>query len=628
MSEWMPKSAREVPEEEWMPKSAKAVTLARPRSVLHLAKAAVDEMNPAERFASGIGYGLTNTGKNVGDILANLPGQSPWLAGAKNLGVEFLRPDREKWAEEQKDASFLTDTTSGMLGNVVGESAALLPLSMATGGAARLIPAAAKGAPFLARALPKAAQFALNALEGGGQGYVTGGPENRDTGSMMGALGNAVVGPLLSKTLGAAYRGIVKPTASALKLVKEGVKDLTMGQMAPRSALAQFEEAGTSSGLGGSILRAQRERGVDQWKDVIFNKQKPPGMANLPEGTDAERLAAAYQGFNEAYSPIKSKPIPADMGGVTMRDAMKEAFHAAAEDPRVMTDGNTRAMVEKFLQNEGTILDKVQTTPWPSSPLLASGQAQAGGPLRLSTAAAAAAPDSSALALRQANPLAKQGGIIIPPKDVIPPMRGSIPAEALMEVREGIRREAREQTGDDSAARRLLGNAEETLSDALDTHLPRDAAENLRAIDAQYRKHKVVSDAVRRAGDSPEGLRPMHLSNAVKAHEDPGKYARGGGGALRDMAAAGRDVFDARIPLTGARYLTAGPLNYVTAPIAALANMGLPKRLLTGTTKPQQLAQGVEAALQKQLAIASFLRGLRTNAMVPQRDREADYAQE
>jgi len=293
-----------------------------------------------------------------------------------------------------------------------------------------------------------------------------------------------------------------------------------------------------------------------------------------------------------------------------MREAMTEAFQAAADDPAVMAPKATRDMVESFLQNQGTVLDKVPVTPWPSSPLLPAGR-QLPRALGLP---ANAGPSSSALVPTQPNALAKAGGIVIPPRDVIPPMRGSIPATALMDVRSNIRKEAAQQLSGknpDYASAQLLGNAEKTLSEALQTHLPKKAASKLRAVDRQYRKYKVVEDAMRNAGDSPSGVRPTHLERAIKSAQEGGSYARGEGaglGELRNLSSAGREVFDTRIPMTGARYLTAGPLSWATSPLAALANTRLPKGLMTGTTAPQQWAQALEGAIGRRPAISGPLR--------------------
>lgn len=553
---------------------------------------AVRGMSAYDRLMAGVGAGFDAVGKNVGDLVTQ--GFDP-----RTPGVARLRPDPEAWEEERRNTQALSDTTPGFIGKIVGETAGMAPATMAASAAlpGLLPPAVAASAPWLARALPKAARMAFNAAEGFGQGYLMGGPGARKEAGGIGAAINAVGGPLLGKALAATYRGVVKPTAAALKLMKEGVSDLTIGQMSPRSWLSQFEEAGTSSGAGGNILKAQRQRAVDQWKDVVLRKTTPPGMPPATEGSTAEKLAETYRGFNEAYGPIKASPVPADMGGVTMRDAMSEAFRAATEDPMVMAPQATRDMVGEFLGNQATLLDRVPMTPWPSSPLLPAGQAL---PRAMGLPANAGA-SSGAMVPTQANPLAQAGGIIIPPKPVVPGLRGTIPAGAVMKVRENIREEiGRQLSGKnpDYTSARFLENAEEPLTNALDTHLPKDAAKKLRGVDSQYRKYKTVEDTVRRAGDAPDGFRPTHLEAAVKAREEAGNYARGAGGVMRDLSAGGREVFDGRVPLTGARYLTAGPMHWVTSPMAAFANTSWPKAVITGTGWPQRWAQAMERSIE------------------------------
>jgi hypothetical protein len=173
---------------------------------------------------------------------------------------------------------------------------------------------------------------------------------------------------------------------------------------------------------------------------------------------------------------------------------------------------------------------------------------------------------------------------------------------ALLEARSNIRAEiARRMRSGDEAGAKLLRGAEGELTAHLEAGLSDEAASALRATDSQYGRYKVVEDAVRRGGDQPGGFTPAQLSQAVRASTQKGAYARGGGGALRDLAAAGRESLDTRIPPTGARLLNIGG-----ALPAWLANTGTGKATLLGETAPQRFIQRGEDRLRE----AGLLRAL------------------
>lgn len=605
MAEWKPKSAREVTDGEWRPKSGKPVEphFSPPSFVRGQREA--DQMGDVQRFFTGMGGGAVNMAKNVGDVLTE--GFDP-----RTPGVSWMKPDPQKWAEERAAQRYVTDSNVGEVGNFVGENAPLAAFGVGVGSALRA--GLAKAAPVaikapglvgkLVRALPRA-------VEGYYTGRAAGGPEHRNLGGGLGAAANVALPPLFSAGGRIMWRGLVNAGEAAQALHKAGVTKQTIGQMSPRSMVSQFEEAGTSSGAGGNILKAMRQEPVEQYQGVVLKKAPAPGSGPLPEGTVSERLRAAYESYDPAYGAIKEAPIPADMGGVSMRQAMGEAFDAVANNPDILADEIQRGAVNKFLQNKATVLDKVPVTPWPQSPRLPPGAAP-GGPLGLPANASPSNPEALALALPDA--LARRG-IVIPPKPVIPGMRGSIPAGAVMKVREGIRGQAAKTlASEDYTSAELLGGAEDVLTDALDTHLPKDGARKLRATDAAYAKYKTVADAVGRARDAPDGFRPTHLEAAVKAAAPTDDaYARGWGGELRDLSRHGREVFDQRVPLTGARALTAGPGHWVTTPTAVAANAlfnssPTVKNAMLGNLPLQRALTAAEAKLLRQESLARALR--------------------
>lgn len=131
--------------------------------------------------------------------------------------------------------------------------------------------------------------------------------------------------------------------------------------------------------------------------------------------------------------------------------------------------------------------------------------------------------------------------------------------EKLLAVRSNIRDALRQKarTGDEVIP--LLKDAESAVTQAIVKGAPPEVAEKLAATDQQYALYKTLEDAARRAGDQPAGLSPTHLQNAIKGSTAPGAYSRGAGGELRDLARAGKETFDVRVPMTGARMVTMIP---------------------------------------------------------------------
>lgn len=161
-----------------------------------------------------------------------------------------------------------------------------------------------------------------------------------------------------------------------------------------------------------------------------------------------------------------------------------------------------------------------------------------------------------------------------------------VSSDDVLALRSVVREEARGET--DRAARLLYEKAEEYLSEALEKNLPPKTAAALRATDKQYAKMKTVSEAIGYARDQPTGVTPAQLSAAVAATTPDEAYQQGAGGALRSLADAGGRTVGAKIPMTGMRLLSAGPVPYVTGPLSYMANLPGPKAFLTGQTAAQK----------------------------------------
>jgi hypothetical protein len=455
-------------------------------------------------------------------------------------------------------------------------------------------------------------------------------------GSAAGATLGAAI-PVASKAVGSAWRGVVKPTPAAELLRKKGV-DLTVGQMSPGNVLAQVEEAGQSSALFGRHLQGLRQKGREGWQNAVVNEARAPGGPRVLGETDvADQLAQAYEGYTPAYDAARGNPVRVD--------GLDQALRGAADDPAIYATPQDISAAQRFIGNEAGLIERaapevtqVEAPGARAGLRLVPSEPKAGGPplgplpdalRRQGGIEGTVVPDPTRLRPRVLGPLpqvrqapptgaatragrpAAVAAEAVRPTAGQPRMSGVVDADALLEARSNIRTEiARRMRSGDEAGAGLLRNAEKALSARLEAELPEDAAAALRAADSHYGRYKVVEDAVRSAGDQPGGFTPAQLSNAVRrGSASKGAYARGAGGPLRELAAAGRASLDTRSPPTGAR-LTGIPF----AAVAAAANTGLGKRAVTGQLMPQRLAQTVEGWLEREGLSGALEAYLKTRA--------------
>lgn len=367
---------------------------------------------------------------------------------------------------------------------------------------------------------------AADEQEGMGLGAAVGVP--------LGVAGQAIgegAGELLGRGLSAAGRGIkrfatglIEPSDAAKYLESKGVKGLTLGQMNPNTPFAQIEEASTTTAGLGQSIKGQRDVGRAQWQDAALNMSRAPGMAPLNPADDIAERLG--QSYGAFGSAYDSiRDVPVATRGLG-------GLIDAVDDPSVLANSEQRATVARFLENQMTTLD---------------GRLVAGS----------------------GGPTATAGDLIA--------------------IRSGVREAIRDASkAEDYATANLLKRAEEQLTASLEEELPDAARDALRAADGAYGKYKTIETAVGKAGDQPGGLSPTHLSRAVQQSTPPGLYARGGGGELRTLASAGKDVLDAKIPMTGARLLATSPVPHLVGPFAYVSNLPGPKQVMLGRTDWQK----------------------------------------
>lgn len=479
------------------------------------------------------------------------------------------------------------------------------------------------------------------ALSGAGDPKATSGERAFDTvlGAVAGA-GGATGLPLAARMASAAYRGIVQPTEAAQYLRSKGVP-LTVGQMNPNSKLAQLEEVGTSYGAIGPEIEAQRRAASQGWQNAVLDEARPPGMPKLnPQQPIDERLAAAYKGFDEAYAPARGVMVePRTSAGVPLLPQPAKPLPAAPAAPGVPAAAPSapKSNFPRARGPDGRFLKGPAPAPTPeTAPAPAVAPADVGATRAGRPSAMPQSPTSTPAAPPASPPQPTPGAFdrIVDDPSVLATAdergvvrkfleneltliskgadKGNVPSDVILKMRSNIRNKlAQEMKAQNFPKAQLLENAERELTDVLETSLPPENMAALRAADAQYARYKPVESAVARAGDQPGGFTPAQLSASIRSDMEKGAYARGGGGEMRQLASAGREVLDARVPKTGMRTLATMPgLRWPMAAMSYSANLPGPQRFLLGETAPQRAFTTVEDAL------ASVLRRTPTEAGV------------
>ena len=156
-----------------------------------------------ENLKAGVGRGLTNTVRNLGNIL---PGEKYDLVSNEEL-EEAKRLDAD-----------LMDTGEGQFGNFVGETAALLPLGVGVGAGAKALRGARTASTGLSKT--RAALTGTPAqmgVEGAAAGYLLADPENRADAALVGGGFSAGLGKTLKMLKGGMTNPWAKKSAEALR---------------------------------------------------------------------------------------------------------------------------------------------------------------------------------------------------------------------------------------------------------------------------------------------------------------------------------------------------------------------------------------------------------------------------
>lgn len=281
---------------------------ARPRGRVNLGGpySPTEGMSAGQRFAAGIGRGMFNIARNVGNVAGMVDDQTIRDAN-------------------QRDKALL-DTRAGSLGNIVGEAAAVTPLTMGIG----------TGLGALGRGTAAAARVAGNpitrgAVEGATQGFLSAGPDNRASGAVTGGL-SGMVFPALSAGFRTAAQGL-RRTPEAQLLLDRGVS-LTPGQLNPTGTVNQVEETLQSVPWVGSVIRNARENAQEQFNRVAVQQGSFAPLSGTAR-TLNDQLDEAFRSFDAAYAPARGVPVaPQVRGGGGNPQPLSKAFDAIGQKAR------------------------------------------------------------------------------------------------------------------------------------------------------------------------------------------------------------------------------------------------------------------------------------------------------
>jgi len=343
-----------------------------------------------------------------------------------------------------------------------------------------------------------------------------------------------------------------------------------------------------AGGIAGKVARGLKRTPEAQ---ELLNKgvDLTPGLLN-PEGQR-----------NASEEAAQSLPLVGSMFARARGNALKgfqqQAVSEAAAPGATIAKGDVHEMLNDAYKSFQPLYD--QAKGFPVSPTIMRTQ---GPDIPLAKAFKSAVADKSALASAEdrkvvsnflSNELSRANG----------------KSDSLLEMRSNVRDKIRQANLDGKSAQAdLLKNGAQAITLALQSQLPKDAQAALQTADSKYGTYKLIEDAVARSKDRSAGLTATNLQDAVAAATPKSVYARGGGGPLRDLARAGKAVFDVRSPPTGARMETmlpgmaaahAHPLLSLPPALARLAMTATPtgRAIAAGMTSPQQWAQGVLGAI-------------------------------
>lgn len=417
-----------------------------------------------------------------------------------------------------------------------------------------------------------------------------------------GVLGGVGIGGALGATggLGSGIANTGRVLAANPGLQTAGA--VTGGISSDLARRGGFGAIGQSiAGLIGGSLPGVALQGAN--KLVTGLSRTPEAQRLIDAGVDLTPGQMNPKGFaNQLEETVQSAPLvgPVVRGA---RDNARSTFQRAAANAgaapgTVIRQGDPAQMLDDAYQSFQPLYDKAKG--FPVRPEIVN---TTGPNVRIDAALSRAVANRGVRATAEERALV-QGFL---DDQLTKPLQSS---DDLLNIRSAVRAESRAANASgQSAQSELLDDADNAITQALDSQLPPDALRALRTADSKYGDYKTLEKAVYSGSTKPEGFTPFDLAKSVKQSnrgENLGGYARGGGGPLRELADDAVKSMEVRAPATGQR-LAALPVATVAAPvILGLAGSQSGRRLAQGITAPQRLVQNSSLyrsqALQRELA--------------------------
>ena len=400
-----------------------------------------------------------------------------------------IQPDPLKAAVAQQ----LQSTTGGKVGSFLMDTGLTAPLGgAATSGLARLGGVGARIA---------GNTFGRAAVQGAVQGAATAPPGSRLEGAGLGAVLSPAL-PLAGAAGGKVVQGLTR-TPEAQALLDRGVQ-LTPGQMNPTGKIVnRAEQAFTNLPIvGGTIANARAAAQPQYARAMVQDAMAPGAKLTTTSGDFNDLIAEGQQGFDQAYNSTLRSSVPG--GGFP-------------------------------------VTPKILNTSGPDTPLSKA-------------LSQLAATPRAGLTQAQRQGLGQQLQDQLNETIAVAKRSGGLQADDLQQLRSAFRDAARDVSPIDNASRAQRGfwsDAQQTVTQALESQLPSKTSQALRDIDQQYSKFAIVRDVAKAAKDQPGGPTPAQFTNAI-AQATPASTYAAGGGWNRDLSKSARSVFQSTVPQTGA----------------------------------------------------------------------------
>jgi len=313
-------------------------------SMQDIEKVRGEEYTGSEKFMAGVGQGMTNIARNVGNITG------------------FVS-DEEMEQRKEQDAPLLS-TGAGMTGSLTGEVAALAPLGPAVAGGQKLIQGAnvARTLGPVVQGLSKSRTAALGA-EGAAGGAIAAGPNNRALGASTGLGFGAGFGAAVdtAKRLSKGFvmaKNKVSPQGSELEgyLGKE-LSHSIVGVGGPEGGYFRFALTEMIPYLPGGGEVAKQFKAADA--DVVKYAIK---MAT-PDGLEVKDVAGLQKAFADGYDSALS--------GRTFDFSAADWRGASGETRRIVNDAITKYADDGVVSGtnvakvRGALIEKVDKSNLP-----------------------------------------------------------------------------------------------------------------------------------------------------------------------------------------------------------------------------------------------------------------------